>query len=510
MRSLNVYGFLLTCSFLLIIFTVAPFTIGSSDENPRSTRSVSQGANYVKYGVICDAGSSGTRIFVYTLRQRTVGLTDIDTMIHSEEPVVKKISPGLSTFGEKPEKVIEYISPLLKFAEEHIPADKIAETDLLIFATAGMRLLPETQKTAIVEHLRNGLKGVTSLRVKDSNIRIIDGAWEGIYSWIAVNYILGRFEKENDAKVGMIDMGGASVQIAFEMPKEEDFNSENVFEINLGPVEYNNDFKYKIYSTTFLGYGANEGLKRYEKSLIERGESEDSCSPRGLSRQIGARALNGSGQWDTCLAQVSSLIGDKNKPVCSEEMCFLRHVPAPSVNLSNVQLYGFSEYWYTTNNFGAGGDYDFEKFAEEVRMFCKKEWDDIQEGFKKNEFPNAEFERLETNCFKAAWVASVLHEGFNVDKKQNLFQSVLKIAGEEMQWALGAMLYHARDLKFDHDLLAEEDVFRSSQQVSNTFSLIVILIFVFLAIFIRQLQPDSTYKKYRSLRIDTKPDLFTV
>lgn len=86
----------------------------------------------------------------------------------------------------------EYITPLLRFAEEHIPKEKLAETDLLIFATAGMRLIPEPRKKAIIGHLRHKLKEVTSLRVTDPNIRVIDGAWEGIYSWIAVNYILGK------------------------------------------------------------------------------------------------------------------------------------------------------------------------------------------------------------------------------------------------------------------------------------------------------------------------------
>uniref|UniRef100_A0A8R1EDE9 Apyrase n=1 Tax=Caenorhabditis japonica TaxID=281687 RepID=A0A8R1EDE9_CAEJA len=317
-------------------------------------------------------------MFVYTLRPKYGGLTAIDTLVHLNEPIVKKVSPGLSTFADRPDEVIEYITPLLRFAEEHIPANKISETNLFIFATAGMRLLPELKQRKIIENLQTGLRSVTSLRIIDSNIRVIDGAWEGIYSWIAVNYILGRFSREDKPTVGMIDMGGASVQIAFEMPKTEDFVSKDVFAINLGPDGSQNDFNYKIYSTTFLGYGANEGLKKYEASLVSRGESEDSCAPKGHSKTIGGVAVKGSGQWDKCLTRLSSLIDDKTEPMCEEQTCFLGYVPAPTLNLSTVQLYGFSEYWYTTSSFGAGGEYDFEKFTSEVRKFCGKDWVDIQ------------------------------------------------------------------------------------------------------------------------------------
>lgn len=56
--------------------------------------------------MICDAGSSGTRLFVYTLKPLSGGLTNIDTLIHESEPVVKKVTPGLSSFGDKPEQVV--------------------------------------------------------------------------------------------------------------------------------------------------------------------------------------------------------------------------------------------------------------------------------------------------------------------------------------------------------------------------------------------------------------------
>lgn len=77
-----------------------------------------------------------------------------------------------------------------------------------------------------------------------------------------------------------------------------------------------------------------------------------------------------------------------------------------------------------------------------------------------------------------------------------------------MQWALGAMLYHSKDLKFN--LLEQLEVAQSTQQISNFFSFFVILIIVLAVALYRQLQSESTYKKYNFLRTDSKPDFLNV
>ena len=47
-------------------------------------------------------------------------------------------------------------------------------------------------------------------------------------------------------------------------------------------------------------------------------------------------------------------------------------------------------------------------------------------------------------CFKSAWIATVLHEGFHFPDDYSHFQSVQLINGKDVQWTLGALVYKTR------------------------------------------------------------------
>ncbi|NXT04390.1 ENTP4 diphosphohydrolase, partial [Prunella fulvescens] len=259
----------------------------------------------LNYGIVVDCGSSGSRVFVYCWPRHNGNpkdLLDIQQMRDSSrKPVVMKIKPGISEFASSPDKVSDYISPLLSFAAEHVPRSKHKETPLYILCTAGMRILPESQQKAILEDLLTDIPVHFDFLFSDSHAEVISGKQEGVYAWIGINFVLGRFEHTDDGEdlqgdwglqgvpgsehhdpifrkrtVGILDMGGVSTQIAYEVPQsvslasphQEEVAKNLLAEVNLGCDAHQTEHVYRVYVATFLGFGGNAARRRYEESLF--------------------------------------------------------------------------------------------------------------------------------------------------------------------------------------------------------------------------------------------------
>uniref|UniRef100_A0A1I8B4H1 Nucleoside-diphosphatase mig-23 n=1 Tax=Meloidogyne hapla TaxID=6305 RepID=A0A1I8B4H1_MELHA len=511
------------------------------------------GSEHLNYGIIIDAGSTGSRLFLYEWFSKSdKQLIDIKIVNDSEgKPVVKKATPGLSTFADKPDAASDYLLPLLQYASKRIPSHKRSKTPLFIFATAGMRLLPLEKQNLIITNLRKKLPQIIELEINPENIKVITGKWEGIYSWIAVNYMLGRFNitnisdslimstqfgnndkfvNERPKTAGMIDMGGASTQIAFELPFDlnEQYNSkeeENIQIIQLGSKQ----FLYKIFVTTFLGFGVNEGAKKYEKLLwskIRKNNSSssekeinfilDGCLPKdflkltSIEDDDGQFVRKGDGQWDNCVQNIATLIFDKYKECPKTKKCFFGGVNIPKgISLSNVELYGFSEYWFSVDDvLSLGGIYDHDIFEEKAKQFCKQTWREIKKKVRAKQYPKADRDRIETQCFKSAWIHAILHNGFYVEEKRNNFQSAFKIKGQEVQWALGAMIYQMRDFPAKASGSIELRL-NNNQLLSNytwiilyLFSFIIVIAFIWKTYQIRRKQLNGNNRLYRYRRLE--------
>ncbi|XP_061686903.1 ectonucleoside triphosphate diphosphohydrolase 7-like [Syngnathoides biaculeatus] len=505
-RQKLVLLFLLAASVLLLLGTRQRFLWGpyrpqgsrfskylSSAESMEATDVRDAGLNY---GVVVDCGSSGSRVFVYYWPPHNGNphtLLDIRQMRDRDrQPVVKKIKPGISTLAASPTRASDYLHPLLNFAAEHVPQNKHKETPLYILCTAGMRLLPDGQQAAILDDLVSDIPQDFDFLFSRSHAEVISGKQEGVYAWIGINFVLGRFDHadEEDATVevttgsqhqppmsrrrtvGIMDMGGASLQIAYEVPgaitfsspQEEEAAKGVLAEFNLGCDVEHTQHVYRVYVTTFLGFGGNMARQRYDDHIVnstldknrllttQTGLSQDKpyldpCLPKALSHTVvrdnRTLHLRGLGSWARCLEAVRPFLGLRNGTMAAAGGVY----QAP-INFSNSEFYGFSEFYYCMEDvLRIGGQYDSDKYSKAATSFCATEWSTLKQRLEKKLFSQqADLDRLKYQCFKSAWTFQVLHAGFRFPGDFRSLRTAQLVYDKEVQWTLGAILYKTRFL----------------------------------------------------------------
>ncbi|KAK2362212.1 apyrase [Trifolium repens] len=82
-------------------------------------------------------------------------------------------------------------------------------------ATAGLRLLNVDASEKILQAVRDMFNDRSTFNVQPDAVSIIDGTQEGSYLWVTVNYVLGNLGKKYTKTVGVMDLGGGSVQITY-------------------------------------------------------------------------------------------------------------------------------------------------------------------------------------------------------------------------------------------------------------------------------------------------------
>uniref|UniRef100_A0A6J0SMC6 Ectonucleoside triphosphate diphosphohydrolase 4 isoform X1 n=2 Tax=Pogona vitticeps TaxID=103695 RepID=A0A6J0SMC6_9SAUR len=525
LRQIIVIG-LLTAAFFLLYYSVLKY--GYRDKKLHrylarvtDTEATDTSNPKLNYGIMVDCGSSGSRIFVYWWPRHNGNphdLLDIKQMRDkNRKPVVMKIKPGISEFATSPEKVSDYIFPLLNFAAEHVPRAKHKETPLYILCTAGMRILPESQQKAILEDLLTDIPVHFDFLFSDSHAEVISGKQEGVYAWIGINFVLGRFEHtedEDDAlvevhipgsenkeaivrkrTVGILDMGGVSTQIAYEVPKTVSFASSQqeevaknlLAEFNLGCDAHQTEHVYRVYVATFLGFGGNAARQRYVDSIFtntvfrnrllgkQTGMTSDSpyldpCLPLDVEDEIQQNGqmmyLRGTGDFNLCRDIIQPFMNKTNETQTS-----LNGVYQPPVHFENSEFYGFSEFYYCTEDvLRMGGDYNATKFIKAAKDYCATKWPVLRERFDRGLYAShADLHRLKYQCFKSAWMYEVFHSGFSFPVNYGNLKTALQVYDKEVQWTLGAILYRTRFLPL-RDI--QQENFRGSHSHWRSFSFV--------------------------------------
>lgn len=219
-----------------------------SDRAESMTNKIPEGQGHDAYAVIFDAGSTGSRVHIYSFT-KSKGQMDLD------EDTFEQLKPGLSAYADDPEKAAQSLQPLVKIALDTVPKHLQSKTRIKLGATAGLRLLPGDQADKILEAVKAYFAQQPFILDPKDGVTILDGKDEGAFAWLTLNYLLGYLGKAEEETMAAIDLGGGSVQQAFALTPTEASQAPDgyITKLSGGGKEYH------VYVHSYLGFGLMAG-----------------------------------------------------------------------------------------------------------------------------------------------------------------------------------------------------------------------------------------------------------
>lgn len=451
----------------------------------------------LNYGVIVDCGSSGSRAHIFRWRpSRRLKHVELLRDKPGGKPLNLHITPGLSSFKDEPDKASDYMEPIMQFISKSVPQDRHLDTPIYFLATAGMRLLDDSVRKKILTDITRDIRAKFNFpKIKS---QVISGAVEGVYSWLSLNVNeMIKGTSDRGRSYGMIELGGASTQITFELNPEiealilnrlNDSDASSAFKTERVNLDLGSGKSVNLFATTFLGLGVNsareaaidllvkdylystEGTETTDESRLKKfdGHLKDPCLPNGsseiivrpiellhksqqsvgfISKQGGETfnvRLEGNGDFLTCITLLDRTlqIMRKEKLNCPSEKspCPMALLGTNFMPYERFPFVGLSEFFFTTNEMmNASGLFNRTKVLHETQRICSTDYNLLHDLYMSSGVTQKD--RILYECFKASWLLTLLHNsGFRMPVDYNDFRTVDKLDGEEIDWTIGAMI----------------------------------------------------------------------
>ncbi|XP_038123669.1 ectonucleoside triphosphate diphosphohydrolase 2-like [Cyprinodon tularosa] len=408
------------------------------------------------YGIVLDAGSSHTSLYIYTWPAEKQNGTGIVTQ-HSECNVE---GGGISSYAGKPGGAAKSLQECMKHALKEIPQSRHHQTPLCLGATAGMRLLSiinHTESGRVLQEVQNELQSYPFLY---KEARILTGQAEGAYGWVTVNYLLenfvkygfvGRWLNPGRSTTGALDLGGASTQITFQTSQKLE-NQDNLMKLTLYGKTYT------LYTQSFLCYGQDQFLRKLLAHLIQRqhatGQLINPCYPRMFNISMNLEKdifdspctkeyrpaqysqmtikVVGNGDYNQCVKTVSEIF---NFSHCSYSMCSFDGVFQPKVTGSFM---AFSAFYFTQKYIKEITNITLtspSRAVEAATLICNMTIREIMDKTNQSE------KYMKNICAMSNFVQILLTNAYHFDEAS--FPSISfqkKAGGASVGWALGYIL----------------------------------------------------------------------
>ncbi|KAG3264395.1 ectonucleoside triphosphate diphosphohydrolase 1 isoform X2 [Ictidomys tridecemlineatus] len=439
---------LVILGFSCVISMIVLIAVGISQNKPLPQN--------VKYGIVLDAGSSHTSLYIYSWPSEK----ENDTGIVQQIEECQVAGPGISKYAHKLQEIGDYLAECMERTRYVIPVSKHHETPIYLGATAGMRLLRMESEQLADRVIGAVIRTLSTYPFNFQGATIITGQEEGAYGWITINYLLGSFfqnsgwlsgisEKMNHEKTfGALDLGGASTQITFVPENHTTESPENSLQFRL----YGKD--YYVYTHSFLCYGKDQALwQKLAKDIqVSSGRSlRDPCFHTGYKKVVNVSDLyktpctkkfkktlpfdefqiQGTGNYEQCQQSILELF---NTGDCPYSQCAFNGIYLPPIQ---GNFGAFSAFYFVMNFFNLTSEkVSQEEAIRKIRNFCSQPWNEVSSSF-----PGIKEKYLSEYCFSGTYILSLLLHGYHFTSKswENI-HFMGKIEKSSAGWTLGYML----------------------------------------------------------------------
>lgn len=339
-----------------------------------------------KYHAVIDAGSSGTRLFLYEVTPGLYPQVHLITEIENAEMPDGRREDGINNFIDPAnpslakEVVPLTIVPLLQQLKKTLEALGVAPDQVMVdlFATAGMRYTERMFGSACVQQFYEGIvQGIGDQGFEPGQVRTSDGEKEeGLWTWINLNDLERDVFRSDAAPFGVVEVGGSSVQLSFPaQPDAAAIGSAQVVSIN--------GRTFNVLCKTYLGLGQDDARKTMRINLAAQAAV---CFPEGFlpAHDVGD-VLDGVGhyrlseagryQFEHCDAAYEAIINAIHK----------EH-PLPDLTLAGIDFVGTDAVFHATKYWDI--EHEPIKLAKMIMAYCRDSG--AFPGIETNEFIQAQ------------------------------------------------------------------------------------------------------------------------
>jgi len=414
-----------------------------------------------EYGMVIDAGSTHSTIFVYQYALRVTSSNIAPASKPKQIAESEETGPvGALTSQSASDALVMYLTNFTKtkLADDE---DRWGEFPIYLKATAGMRILSNDRREEILGYLENSFSNATinPFRFDTTYAIIASGEEEATFDWLGVNFIYDTLVNNDSdySTYGALDLGGQSTQIAFAAEPGSNilagFTAVRLWQKT-----------HRLYAHSHLQYGASAIEQRIAQTAYDEwveagsnGSVPNPCLNEGYNKSYDVSNAAGSTESVTqigdaktdmhgCKRMLKTLLA--NDTDCYVPDCAFNGVYLPDIP-ENMTFAAFSGFAYTVGDIGLSSDADLVNISEASEHICGLTWSEM----KRSKYNASRF--MADFCRQTHYIYVLLHFGYGFPDTDTPIIFTTKHNGSSLTWTQGSILRDANWLPYDLEYNAD-------------------------------------------------------